>query len=178
MGALCIPGAQPVPTEFSSQACGSSASALSTLHMRDRGQDRWTACSRPQSWFKWHSRIPARRSDCKGHVLNHRTKLPALNTMLCIFLKLNATTKSLTKLELLSLSIGKHVQVPHPWFLPQTAPLPEACLLKERIQERTATTGWHQLFPSASRCLTLTSHPSFLFATRQERKLQKRKEEM
>lgn len=148
MGALHTPGTQPMPIEFSCRACGSSASVLFTLPMQDRGQDRWTACSRPQSRFKWHSRIPARRSDCKGHVLNHRTKLPALNTMLCIFLKLNATTKSLTKLELLSVSIGKHVQVPHPWFSPQTAPLPEAWLLKERIQERTATTGWRRLFPS------------------------------
>ena len=101
--------------------------------------------------------------DCIAHVLNW-TRLPALNAMLCIFLKLliNSRSKSGTELELgLFSNFGKVSWVPQRLLSPQVSPLPKAWLTKERIQESDRVPISLSILPY----VTPSSHPSSLFST-------------
>ena len=104
-----MPGSKPRTKQFSQwEQCY----ILSFLHTckrrgRDGGQDRWTALFKVTGLVQVAWWIPTQIPslfDCKAHVLNwiRLPALPALNAMLCIFLKLliNARSKSGTELEL------------------------------------------------------------------------------
>lgn len=114
-----MPGPEPQTTQFSQWEQGYILSFLHTCkwRWRDGDQDGWTALFKGTGLVQVAWWIPTqipRLFDCKAQVLN-RTRLPALNAMLCIFLKLliNARSKSGTELELgLFSNFGKISWVP------------------------------------------------------------------